>query len=77
MPDTMKALNQISLRLVVLFFSYWATAAEPNEFQPAHQTAEPTFRSHVQSVLTKSGCNAGACHGAAGGKNGFYLSLRG
>lgn len=44
---------------------------------PAHEVDEPTFRNHVQSVLTKSGCNMGACHGAGGGKNGFYLSLRG
>ena len=36
-----------------------------------------SFRNHVQSVLSKSGCNMGACHGAAQGKNGFYLSLRG
>jgi hypothetical protein len=36
-----------------------------------------SFRNHVESVLSKSGCNAGACHGAAAGKNGFYLSLRG
>jgi hypothetical protein len=28
-------------------------------------------------VLTKAGCNSGACHGAAAGKNGFHLSLRG
>jgi hypothetical protein len=35
------------------------------------------FRNHVQSVLTKSGCNSGACHGAALGKKGFRLSLRG
>ena len=35
------------------------------------------FRIHVQSVLTKSGCNGGACHGALAGKNGFKLSLRG
>ena len=35
------------------------------------------FRIHVQSVLSKSGCNSGACHGAAAGKNGFKLSLRG
>ena len=35
------------------------------------------FRIHVQSVLTKSGCNSGACHGALAGKNGFKLSLRG
>jgi hypothetical protein len=37
----------------------------------------PSFRNHVQSVLSKTGCNSGACHGAASGKNGFKLSLRG
>ncbi len=36
-----------------------------------------SFRNHVQSVLVKAGCNSGACHGAAAGKNGFRLSLRG
>ena len=36
-----------------------------------------SFRNHVQSVLTKRGCNMGACHGAAAGKGGFNLSLRG
>ena len=36
-----------------------------------------TFRNHVQPVLSKAGCNAGACHGAAAGQNGFRLSLRG
>lgn len=36
-----------------------------------------SFRNHVQSVLSKSGCNMGACHGAAAGKGGFKLSLRG
>jgi len=35
------------------------------------------FRNHVQPILTKTGCNMGACHGAASGKNGFKLSLRG
>lgn len=36
-----------------------------------------SFRNQVQSVLTKTGCNGGACHGAVAGKNGFKLSLRG
>lgn len=36
-----------------------------------------SFRNQVQSVLSKTGCNSGACHGAAAGKNGFKLSLRG
>lgn len=36
-----------------------------------------SFRNHVQPVLAKFGCSSGACHGAAAGKNGFRLSLRG
>ncbi|MFP6620206.1 MAG: DUF1553 domain-containing protein, partial [Pirellulaceae bacterium] len=31
----------------------------------------------VAPVLSKAGCNAGTCHGARKGKNGFKLSLRG
>jgi len=36
-----------------------------------------TFRNDVQSVLSRLGCNMGACHGALSGKGGFRLSLRG
>lgn len=42
-------------------------------------TGEPKrweFDAHVQSVLTRAGCNSGACHGALAGKGGFRLSLR-
>src|SRR4030095_11826303 len=41
--------------------------------------AEPlmSFRHEVMAVLSKSGCNMGACHGYSLGKNGFKLSLRG
>ncbi len=42
-------------------------------------TGEPRrwqFDAHVQSVLTRAGCNSGACHGALAGKGGFRLSLR-
>src|SRR5581483_11070784 len=35
------------------------------------------FRNDVIPVLTKMGCNSGACHGALAGKNGFKLTLRG
>ena len=35
------------------------------------------FRREVMAVLSKAGCNAGACHGNASGKGGFKLSLRG
>ncbi len=36
-----------------------------------------SFRNDVLPVMTKVGCNSGACHGAAAGKNGFKLTLRG
>ncbi len=36
-----------------------------------------SFRNHVMPVLTRAGCNSGACHGAAAGKNGLRLTLRG
>jgi len=35
------------------------------------------FTREVMPVLAAVGCNAGTCHGAAKGKNGFKLSLRG
>ncbi len=35
------------------------------------------FDWHIQPLLTKLGCNAGACHGNAHGKGGFRLSLFG
>ena len=36
-----------------------------------------TFLRDVAPILNKAGCTAGTCHGAAKGKNGFKLSLRG
>ena len=37
-----------------------------------------SFRNDVVPVLTKAGCNSGACHAKAGqGQNGFQLSLLG
>jgi hypothetical protein len=36
-----------------------------------------TFLRDVAPILNKSGCMSGVCHGAAKGKNGFKLSLRG
>jgi Protein of unknown function (DUF1553)/Protein of unknown function (DUF1549) len=43
--------------------------------------AEPartvTFEFDVQPLLTRFGCNAGACHGKSRGQNGFALSLLG
>ncbi|MSV32971.1 MAG: DUF1549 domain-containing protein, partial [Bryobacterales bacterium] len=42
-------------------------------------SAQPAvnFLRDVAPVLNKAGCTSGPCHGAAKGKNGFKLSLRG
>jgi hypothetical protein len=37
----------------------------------------PSFLRVVEPVLTRAGCNQGACHGKGAGQNGFRLSLRG
>ena len=36
-----------------------------------------SFELDVQPILTRLGCNAGACHGKSRGQNGFQLSLLG
>ena len=38
---------------------------------------EADFVKDVNPVMTKLGCNQGACHGSKNGKGGFKLSLRG
>jgi hypothetical protein len=35
------------------------------------------FRTRILPILTKAGCNTGACHGAAAGQGGLKLSLLG
>ncbi|MDB6152601.1 MAG: hypothetical protein JWL90_1054, partial [Chthoniobacteraceae bacterium] len=37
----------------------------------------PSFKQDIIPILTKTGCNAGGCHGKLAGQNGFRLSLRG
>jgi hypothetical protein len=36
-----------------------------------------SFETQVMPILSRAGCNAGACHGKAEGKNGFKLSVFG
>lgn len=44
----------------------------------ADEGARPvSFELDVQPILTRLGCNAGACHGKSRGQNGFQLSLLG
>src|SRR5262249_13732952 len=43
----------------------------------AREPHVPSFRNEVIPMLTRIGCNSGACHGALAGKGGLKLSLRG
>lgn len=43
----------------------------------AAEAPKVNFLRDVAPILNKAGCSAGTCHGAAKGKNGFKLSLRG
>src|SRR5437868_6889373 len=42
-----------------------------------HAETSVSFVRDVMPILNKAGCTQGTCHGAAKGKNGFKLSLRG
>jgi hypothetical protein len=56
----------------------WVTSVGVALFLVPHALAEPiSFRNEVMAVLSRGGCNQGACHGNQNGKNGFRLSLRG
>jgi hypothetical protein len=44
-------------------------------FDLAANDAAPHFATEIVPILTKAGCNSGACHGAATGKGSFKLSL--
>ena len=49
----------------------------PIEVNLPANARQHSFRDDVMPVLSKGGCNAGACHGYSLGKNGFKLTLRG
>jgi hypothetical protein len=53
------------------------TVEVPVKVQLPQAEAPISFRHEVMPVLSKAGCNMGACHGYSLGKNGFKLSLRG
>jgi hypothetical protein len=52
-------------------------AEVPVAVRSASEQPEVDFIRDVTPAMSKLGCNAGTCHGAAAGKAGFQLSLRG
>ena len=57
--------------LCMLFVATLPTLARADE------TTRPSFVNDIEPILTRYGCNQGACHGKGAGQNGFRLSLRG
>jgi hypothetical protein len=54
-----------------------ATTTVPVTVAKAAADVPVSFNREVEPILTKAGCNSGACHGAALGRGGFRLSLFG
>ncbi|WP_144058831.1 DUF1549 domain-containing protein [Rhodopirellula sp. SWK7] len=66
------------IRSLLIGMTGWLIAAAA--VTASDQVAEvdtPSFRRDVMPVFFRAGCNAGSCHGAASGKDGFMLSLFG
>jgi hypothetical protein len=61
--------------IVVSFGSQSATL--PVTVAESQQVRPVSFLNDVEPILTRAGCNSGACHGKGAGQNGFRLSLRG
>lgn len=53
------------------------TVSVPVVVKNAAANPSMSFRNDLQPALMRTGCNSGACHGSAKGKNGFHLSLFG
>src|SRR5262245_59660941 len=64
--------------IVVSSFSLTASLqAAPVRLPDGSQIEKVDFERHVQGLVGRLGCNAGACHGSFQGKGGLYLSLFG
>ena len=66
---------RVGVCIALCFANYRIVGAE--ELSPSSSSPVISFRNDVLPVLSKVGCNSGACHGALAGKGGLRLSLRG
>src|SRR5438876_11968194 len=56
---------------------FWLAALAALSGSTPLRAGPVSFTNEVMAVLSKGGCNQGACHGNQNGKGGFKLSLRG
>src|SRR5258708_7713594 len=73
MAPLLQTLTGLALALTFLMPAT-GLASEVKDLPPAPGLS---FRNYVIPILTRAGCNSGACHGALAGKGGLKLSLRG
>jgi hypothetical protein len=70
-------MSRFRTRFGALIFAVPAFAVMTSMLSAARGESPVSFVNEVVPVLTKQGCNGGACHGKAVGQNGFKLSLFG
>lgn len=76
-PDAEGYLSPVKVgKGVVRVAASGLTASLPVEVKSV-SAAPVSFVRDIAPMMSKVGCNSGTCHGAAKGKNGFKLSLRG
>ena len=73
--SVLHAVHDGQVQLVATFKGLTASARVAVTGATTHP--QISFRNEIIPALTRTGCNAGSCHGAAAGKNGFPLSLFG
>lgn len=74
---TLSWLAAISTLAVGAVSAATARVEEETGAKPNVEIRNVDFNRHVLPILSKLGCNSGACHGALAGKGGFKLSLNG
>jgi hypothetical protein len=67
----------ITLTVCIFVYAAVPVQAEPVRLPNGTEIQEVSFERHVASLLSRLGCNAGACHGSFQGKGGLALSLFG
>ena len=72
-----RILPRLALNALLLAGAFPQAAPAAAELAPSTPQREISFRHDVMPVFFRAGCNAGGCHGAAAGKDGFRLSLFG
>lgn len=73
----MMQLRKVVFPLMLGFFLAAGLPAQPVRAETVTDGRPINFELDVIPILTRAGCNAGACHGKARGQNGFQLSLLG